>query len=103
MKKLLLLTALLAGQAMADYVSPTEYKGWSCEDMKVEWDYQVLLGSDLFTDALERGRSLDNAPSAVRAADYSEALRKSGDVDLETRALEEAMRRANCKDAPKAE
>lgn len=96
MKKLLCIPLLMAAPAFADYVSPTQYKGWSCLEMKYELQYQLELGSKLSGEAFDAGMSLDNAPTAKRAAGYKEALRQSNDVDMSQEALKEAMRRVGC-------
>lgn len=96
MKKLLLLTAFMAVPAIAGYVSPTEYKSWSCDEMQYELQYQIELGVVLFNESLNAGMSLNNAPSAKRTADYAEALRQTNDVDTARKGLEEAMRRVGC-------
>ena len=72
MKKLILLALILSPIASADYVSPNEYKGFTCEELREDY---YDLGS----------MKVDNLTESI---DYDYRSQRRFDLDQEYKAME---------------
>lgn len=107
MKKLLLLAACLTAPALAEYTSPVKFEDWSCKEMSAENVYLITLALDVrnrkdshIIKGLTHDRP-DKFDSPEDAAMYQALVNLELDISTETKALEEAMRRAGCENSPK--
>lgn len=92
MKKLILLTMVLSPIALADYVSPNEYRGYTCEELRE--DYKGV-GSAMIESLSEQ---IDVDYRSVRHSDLEREYTK---LKSRAEAIEKAGKRIDCDVSPK--
>lgn len=92
MKKLILLTMVLSPIALADYVSPNEYRGYTCEELRE--DYKGVLSAKI--DNISEQIDVD-----YRSVRHSDLEREYVKLKSRSEAIEKAGKRIDCDVNPK--
>lgn len=92
MKKLILLALILSPVAVADYVSPSEYKDYTCEELRE--DYKGVLSAKI--DNISEQIDVD-----YRSVRHSDLEHEYVKLKSRSEAIEKAGKRIDCEVNPK--
>lgn len=92
MKNLILLALILSPVSMADYVSPNEYRGYTCEELRE--DYKGVLSAKI--DNISEQIDVD-----YRSVRHSDLEREYVKLKSRSEAIEKAGKRIDCEVNPK--